>query len=188
MNNLKTLRKVVLLSTFLVLSSVIAAGVYTRAAKIQKKQTDHPRTYDAARVTTPPVVKSAIKGLEISAVSLIHPATPEAAVVIEVTNQRDEDVMTLDFVAGSQGTSSGLAMDGLLEEQNPIVIIPRHSLKSFTWNLGSIMDEEPILLAVAVFSDGKEEGDKHFLDGLKKTRLKHQQKRREEKAKNGGQQ
>lgn len=188
MTHLRTLRKLVFLSTLLVLCSVITAGVYTRASKIQKKQKDHARTYDAARVTAAPVVRSAIKGLEISGVSLIHAGTSEAAVVIDVINHRDEDVMTLDFVAGTQSNSSGLAIDGLLEEHKSMVIIPRHSLKSFTWNLGSIMEGATIFLTVAVFSDGKEEGDKHFLDGIKKTRLRHQQKRREGKVANGGQQ
>ena len=50
------------------------------------------------------------------------------------------------------------------------------------------MGGETISLAAAVFADGKEEGDQHFLDGMKKTRLKSQQRRREEKPKNGAQQ
>ena len=182
----KNFVRLLLLSTLLVISSAIAAGVYTRVSS-QKKQTDQPRTYKATEVTAPPEVRCTIKGLHISGVRLINQGKPEATVSIDVTNQRDEDVMALDFVAG-KGTSSGLAIDGLLLENNPIVVIPRHSLKTFTWNLGSIIEGETIYLAVAVFSDGKEEGDTHFLEALKKTRLKDQQKRREEKAKNGGRQ
>ena len=49
------------------------------------------------------------------------------------------------------------------------------------------MEGETVILAAAVFADGRK-ADKQSLDGLKKTRLKFQQKRREQKPKNGGQQ
>ena len=104
---------------------------------------------------------------------------------IDVTNKRDEDVMALDFIAGTN-TYSGLAMDGLLEENAPRVIIPRQSLKTFTWHLGSIMEGETIYIAAAIFSDGMEEGDRGFFDGIKKSRIKYQEKQRVEKTKNGG--
>ena len=186
MDNSKILRRLILLITLLILSSVVAAGVYTQASKTQK-QKNHPRTYEAAKVTVAPEVRSLIKGLDISAVNLIGQGTPEAAVVIDVINQRDEDVMAVDFVAGvGKSTSGGFAMDGLLMEDNPLVIIPRHSLKTFTWNLGSILEGETIILAVAIFSDGKEEGHKHYLNGLKKSRIHYQEKRRKENAKKGG--
>ena len=94
--------------------------------------------------------------------------------------------MAVDFIAG-KNTYSGLLLDGLLQEDDPLVIIPRHSLKTFTWSLGSIMEGETILLAAAVFSDGKEEGDKRFLEGMKISRLRFQQKQRDQKGKNGGQ-
>ena len=182
----KNPRRLLLLSTLLVISSTIAAGVYTRVSS-QKKQVKAPRTYKAADVTAAPEVISIIKDLEISGVSLVNQGTPEAAVAIEVINQRDEDVMALDFIAGKgKSTTSGFAMDGLFQADNPLVIIPRHSLKTLTWNLGSIMEGETIFLAVAVFSDGKEEGDKHFLDGFKKSRIHHQENSRKEKAKSGG--
>ncbi len=187
MNNLKTHRSLLLLSVFVLLSSALATGVYTQASKSQKKQKDHPRTYEATKVTAAPEVRSAIKGLDISKVSLINQGTPEAAIDIDVINNRDEDVMAVDFIAGvGKSTSGGFAMDGLLFEDNPLVIIPRHSLRTFTWYLGSILEGETPFLAVAIFSDGKEEGDKESLDRLKKSRVHHQEKWRKEKAKNGG--
>ena len=186
MKNSPIFRRLFLITTLFVLSAVITVAVYTDASKSQKKQ-GHERTYDAAKVTTQPQVVSGIKGLEISGVSLINQGTPEAALSIDVTNRRDEDLMALDFVAG-KGTNSGLLFDGLLQEDNPLVIIPHNSLKTFTWNLGSIMEGETIYIVAAVFADGKEEGDKHFLAGIKKTRLQFQERRRQQKAKNGGQQ
>jgi hypothetical protein len=94
--------------------------------------------------------------------------------------------MALDFIAG-KSTYSGLRIDGLLHEDNPLVIIPPHSLKTFTWFLGGIMEGETVTLAAAVFADGKEEGERVFLDGIKKARVKFQEKQRAERAKNGGQ-
>ena len=187
MGNSRNLRRITFLSGLLVLASVIGAGVYTRVSS-QKKQNEPLRTYEGAKVTAAPEVRSAIKGLDISGVSLINQGTAEAAVSIDVTNNRDEDVMAVDFIAGKgKSTSSGLAMDGLLEEDHPLVIIPRHSLQTFSWNLGSIMEGETISLAAAVFADGKEEGNELFLEGIKKARVKYQEKQRAEKAKKGGQ-
>lgn len=180
------LRRFFLLLTLLLLCSAIAVGIYTRTSKSQKKSKDHPRTYEAAKVTDLPTVISGIKGLEITRVSLINQGTPEAAVNIDITNKRNEDVMALDFIAG-KNTYSGLRIDGLLEEDNPRVVIPRHSLKTFTWSLSAIMDGETISIAAAVFADGKEEGERWALDGIKKSRIKFQEKQRAEKAKNGGQ-
>jgi len=184
--NSPTFRRLFLLVTLLVLSSAIATGIYTRASKSQKQSKNNPRTYEAAKVTDLPTVISGIKDLEITRVSLINQGTPEAALNIDVTNKRNEDVMALDFIAG-KNTYSGLRMDGLLEEGNPHVVIPRHSLKTFTWSLGTILEGQTISLAAAVFADGKEEGERWALEGLKKSRIKFQEKQRAEKAKNGGQ-
>lgn len=187
MNNSRTRKNFLLLGTVLVLLSVATMAIYTQASKLPKKQKNHPRTYEAATVTEAPEVVSMIKGLEITGVTLINQGTPLAAVNIDVTNKRDEDVMAIDFVAGKD-TTSGHGMDGLLQEDKPSVIIRRQSLRTFTWYLSAIMEGEPIRLAVAVFSDGKEEGDKGFLEAMKKGRLQYQQQKRAEKAKNGGQQ
>ena len=176
----KTRSIVLVLAVLLLISSAIA-GVYTQASKTQKERKTYPRTYQPAKVTTAPNVVSRIKGLEISGVNLINQGTPEAAVEIHVINTRDEAVMAVDFIAGKNADTSGIAIDGLLEEDNPRVIIPPHSLKSFTWHLGGIFEGHTIFLAVAIFADGKEEGDKDHLDGLKESRRRHQQRQRAQK-------
>jgi hypothetical protein len=187
MKNAKTLRRIIFLTTILVLTSVIAAGIYTQASRPQKRQKDYGRTYEAAKVTTAPEVKSNIEGLEISGVTLINQGAPEASIAIDVTNTRDQSVMALDFISG-KSDRSGIRIDGLWEEGNPRVIIPPHSLETFTWGLGEIIEGTTVSLAAAVFADGKEEGDNRSLNSIKITRAKHQKKQREEKAKNGGQQ
>ncbi len=185
MKNKSTFRSLFLLTSILVLSSGIAAGIYTQTSTSQKNE--YGRTYRANKVTATPEVKSDIKGLKIAGVSLVNEGTPEAALAIDVTNNRDQAVMALDFIAG-KSNYSGLRIDGLLQEDNPVVIIPPHSLKTFTWSLGAIMEGEAVSLAAAVFADGMEEGDKRFLAGIKKARIKFQQKQRDQKAGNGGQQ
>ena len=96
---------------------------------------------------------------------------------------RDKAVMALDFVAGKDDYSA-LGVDGLLMEDGPVVIIPPHTLKTFTWFLGEIKEGETIVLASAVFADGKEEGDKRSLDGMKIHRRHFQQNQRDAKTKN----
>jgi hypothetical protein len=184
--NSPRVRRLILLISLIVFCSVIAAGIYSQALKSQKKSKDQPRTYAAAKVTNVPKVISGVNGLEITSVSLISEGTPEAALNIDVTNKRDDAVMALDFIAGGT-TYSGLRIDGLLQEDNPLVIIAPHSLKTFTWSLGGIIEGEAITLAAAVFSDGKEEGNQLFLEGIKKARVKYQEKQRADKTKNGGQ-
>ena len=185
--NSRILRRLLLLTTLLVFCSVLAVGIYSRASKSQKQSKKHPRTYEAAKVTDAPEVISGIQGLEITSFSLVNQGTTEAALNIDVTNKRNEAVMALDFIAGKTDYS-GLRIDGLLHEDNPLVIIPPHTLKTFSWGLGAIMEGQTVTLAAAVFADGKEEGDKRALDGIRKARLKFQERQRAEKAKNGGQQ
>lgn len=184
MSNSRILRIVLLIGTLLVLSAVIAAGVYTGAS--QKQRETWGRTYDAVKVTEAPEVVSKIKDLEIAGVTLIDQGMPHAALNIDVINHRDEDVMAIDLIAGNKLNVGGISMDGLMEEGKQSVIVGRHSLRTFTWHLGEIMEGETVFLAAAIFSDGKEEGDKHFLEGIKKSRLHYQERRRQEK--NGGQQ
>jgi hypothetical protein len=51
MDTSKTFRRVLLLSSLLVVSSAVAAGVYIQTSKSQKKPKDHSSGYDAATVT-----------------------------------------------------------------------------------------------------------------------------------------
>ena len=174
---------------FVMAAMILATAIvvaFTRTSRSQRTPNKSPRVFEAAKVTAPLEVISKIKGLEISGVSLIDQGTPQATLVISVTNHRDEAVMALDFVSGEGSTTGGIAMDGLLDADNPLVIIPPHSLKTFEWNLASILEGGAVRLAAAIFSDGKEEGAKQSLEGIKRTRADFQKKQLAEKAKNGG--
>jgi hypothetical protein len=187
MGNSKRLTRLIFISTLLVLCSVLAAVVYTQTSKTQKQPKDPTRAWQVEKVTAAPEVKSAVKGLEISAVRLVNEGTPTVQIFIDVINHRDADVMALDFVCGiGKGTSGGVGRDGLYDEDNPRVIIPRNSLKTLDFFLNSFLEGEPIVLAVATFSDGKEEGEPRSLDNYQRRRIIDREKRRKEKAGNGG--
>lgn len=191
MGNSKRLTKLFFLSTLLVLCSVLAAVVYTQTSKTQKQPKDSPRGWEVEKVTEAPEVKSAVKGVEISSVRLLNQGTPTVQILIDVINHRDEDVMAADFICGvGKATSGGLAMDGLQDLDNPRVIIPRHSLKTFEFFLSSFTEGESIFLAAATFSDGKEDGDPRSVSNFKSLRIHTQENFRKEKekakAKNGG--
>ena len=169
--------------TILAIASAIAAGVFTNTQDSQNKPKP-VRTYKPERIVTAPKVVSKIKDLEIAGVSLVNQGTKEAALSIDVINNRDHVVMVLDFSSGKSDYSA-LSFDGLLEEGHSVVIIPPHTLKTFTWFVGEIIENETVFLAAAIFADGKEEGDKRSLDGIKVHRRNFQQKQRDAKAKNG---
>jgi len=171
-------KSLVVLVILLCIASVIGAVAYSNT--FQKKLT----YYNPASVTEAPLVISQVQGLQITEVRLVNQGTAWAAIEIDVTNNRDSAVMSIDFIAKNKGSSGGIAMDGLLEEHNPRIIIPPHSLKTFTWHLGEIIGE-PAFLAAAIFADGKEEGDQSSLDGLRNRRAARRFENKPEA--NGGQ-
>jgi hypothetical protein len=95
--------------------------------------------------------------------------------------------MGLDFIWRHNQISGGNAIDGLLEEGNPRVVIPPHTLKTFTVFLGEIPQDETVFLGSAIFADGKEEGDQRSLEGMRQSRIQYQLKKKAQ-GKNGGQQ
>lgn len=180
--NVKWNKTILAVATLLSLASVIGALTYNKSVRQRQK----PKFHQAEAVTEAPQVISKIKGLDITSVRLANQGTAHAAIEIDVTNNRDSDVMIIDFVSGKPDEYSGLGFgfDGGTSD----VVISRHSLRTFTWGLSMIMADETVFLAAAIFSDGKEEGDKGSLDGIKVHRQKYQQKQREAKAKKEGQQ
>lgn len=95
--------------------------------------------------------------------------------------------MAVDFIWRHKGDSGGIAIDGLLEKDNPRVVIPPHTLKTFNLFLGEIPQNEIVFLGSAIFADGKEEGDRRSLDGIRKVRTQHQLDKKTPKEKGGPQ-
>jgi hypothetical protein len=110
MYNSRLLRVSLFVMAFLILATAIVVAI-TRTSRSQKKPNETARAYEAAKVTAAPQVTSKVKDLEITGVTLSNEGTPDAALVIEVTNHRDQAVMAIDFVATAGSTTSGLGMD-----------------------------------------------------------------------------
>jgi len=174
-------KRVLALAVLLSMASVVGGVVYSRSFQQQTK-VSRP-----AQVKEPPHVVSNIQGLQITDVKLMNQGTAHAAIEIQVTNNRDSSVMGLDFIWHHNQDSGGIAIDGLLEEGNPRIVIPPHTLKTFTLSLGEIPQDQTVFLGSAIFSDGKEEGDKRSLQGIRSDRMQYQLKKKAQN-KNGGQQ
>lgn len=174
-------KRVLALSVLLSMASVVGGVVYSRSFQ------QEPRVNRPALVKEAPHVLSSIEGLQITEVRLVNQGTAQAAIEIDVTNNRDSSLMGLDFIWRHSHDTGGVAIDGLLEEGNPRVVIPPHTLKTFTLSLGEIPQNETVFLGSAIFADGKEEGDQRSLEGIKKDRIEYQLKKKAQK-KNGGRQ
>ena len=174
-------KRVLALAVLLSLASVVGGVVYSRNFR------QEPKVSWPALVKEAPPVVSNIEGLQITEVRLVNQGTPQAAIQIDVTNNRDSAVMGLDFIWKNNEVSGGNAMDGLLEEGNPRGVIPPHTLKTFTVFLGEVLQNEPVFLGSAIFADGKEEGDQRSLEGIRQRRIQNQLKKKAQQ-KNGGQQ
>lgn len=175
-------KRVLALGVLVSIASVIGAVAYS--GTFQKK----PKTYyESAKVTEPPRVVSQAPGLQINEVRLVNQGTDTAAIEIDVINNRDSALMSIDFITKDPKThsSGGIAMDGLEDEDNPQSLMPPHSLRTFTMYLGSMIGE-PVYLAAAVFEDGKEEGDKKALKYLR-SRRPHDQRQKKAEKQSGGQ-
>jgi hypothetical protein len=174
-------KRVLALCVLLSMASVVGAVVYNRSFQ------QEPKVNQPAVVKEAPPVASNIERLQITGVRLVNQGTAQAAIEIDVTNNRDSAVMALDFIWRHDRDTGGVAIDGLLEEDNPRVVIPPHSLKTFTLSLGEIPQGKTVFLGSAIFADGKEEGDQRSLKGIKSDRIQHQLKRKAQKE-NGGRQ
>ena len=167
-------KRVLALSFLLSTASVIGAVAYS--GTFQKKYKTY---YEPAKVVEAPRVVSLAPGLQINEVRLVNQGTDTAAIEIDVINNRDSALMCIDFITKNPKTrdSAGIAMGSLADMADPLM--PPHSLMTFTMYISSMIGE-PVFLAAAIFQDGKEEGEKRFLDGFRSRRTHDQSKKNAE--------
>ena len=183
----------VLLSVTSILASVAYSATVARESKetTQQKKKQKTKTYIPETVTEAPLVKSKVKDLEIVEVTLQNQGTPNASILISFVNNSDSAVMSFDFVSGNENESIGKGVDALLfEDSSGFVAVPPHALTTFSLSLSNIMQAETVFLAAAIFADGREEGDKRRVEGIKSHRKNFQKGLREgtiKPLKNGGQ-
>jgi hypothetical protein len=158
----------------LILTIILTLTVVIAAFSEKKQQLKREASFQTLRaegITQVPSVTSKVKDLEITDVSIIRQGTPRAALAINVTNNSDSAVLAFELTSGNKTDFTSLGIDGLENPDKPVVQIPPHTLKTFEWELSSIIDGSPISLSAARFADGKEEGDARDLEIMHKDRV-----------------
>ena len=170
---------IVLLAVLLLTASAIAVGVSSRSKQAPKKK--GPQTLVPSTVTQLPPVISKVKDLQVSSARIVRQGTPAAAIAIDIINNCDHALVTLNLSSGDNNDWSSRSMDGLLDvdsldDVREILMMP-HSLKTFEWNLGAILENSPVLISGATFQDGTEDGDPYQIKIIHHTRSKAKEER-----------
>lgn len=163
-------------AAMLLTASAVSLGVFNKITQ-EPKQQRHVTALRAERVTTLPAVVSKVKDLQVAGATLLNQGTPQAAVAIDIVNNSDEAVISLEITAGDANDWSGLGIDGLEDPDKPQVAIPPHSLKTFTWYLGEVLEGFPIVITGATFANGTEDGDARSLAIMRKDRERNRAQR-----------
>lgn len=157
-------------------ASAVSVVVFSKIRKVSTPQ--HVHVLKAEQVTTLPAVFSRVKNLDVVGQTIVNQGQPQAAVAIDVVNNSDQPVISLEINAGDENNWSALGIDGLEDPNNPQVIIPPHSLKTFTWFLGEILEDHPIVISGARFADGTEYGDARSLEIMRQDLERHKERKR----------
>lgn len=185
MTNKARRRRLIFFAAAIVLTaSVVSLGVFSKRRQ-EPKQKKGPTALKAERVTTLPAVFSRVKNLQVAGATLLNQGTPNAAVAIDIINNSDQPVISLEITTGDDNDWSSLGIDGLEDPDKPQVAIPPHSLKTFKWYLGEVLEGYPIVITGASFADGTEDGDARTLYTMHKDRERN---RAQKAAKKVGQQ
>jgi hypothetical protein len=166
----KSTRIIVFFVAIVVVSSLLALGVYS---KIQQKKQSLAYNAASVRASALPEVISNVKDLQIAGVKLVDEGTETAHLDIDVVNNSDEPCYTVEFVARGKADVSAQGADGYANDpDNPKVVIPPHGIRTIKVFLGGMLEGPPIVLAAARFANGKEDGDPEILE------LEHRDERR----------
>jgi hypothetical protein len=114
--------------------------------------------------------------LQVTGATLLNQGTPNAAVAIDIVNNSDQPVISLEIMSGDANDWSSLGIDGLEDPENPQVAISPHSVKTLTWFLGEVLEGYPIVITGASFADGTDDGDARSLDIMHKDRERNRAK------------
>src|SRR4051794_20308819 len=109
-------------AAILLTASAISLGVFNKIEQ-ETKQKMPVRTLKAEQVNTLPAVVSKVKDLQIAGATLLKQGTSQAAVAIDITNNSDQPVISLEIIAGDANDWSGLGIDGFEDPDNPQVAI-----------------------------------------------------------------
>ena len=173
-------RKGIVLCAGLVLMAVaITASVLSAPTKriIQKPQ---------KQVTALPEIISHVPKLRVSNVTVTDLGTPEASAAIEILNTSHLAVMSVDISTKNNGNSGGISVDGLLDPDNPQVVIAPFGTITLHMSFTEMIPNAPLAISAAEFADGTSEGDKAALRELRAARKRWQTLQRAEKKQKEG--
>ena len=163
------------LATVVITASVLSAPTKKRSQKPQKQ------------VTELPAVISNVPRLRVSNVTVKNLGTPDAVAVVEILNTSHLAVMSLELSTRNKGNSGGITEDGLMDLDNPRVVIPPFGTITLEMSFSEMIADAPLAISAAEFSDGTAAGDKSSLRGMRAVR-KHRQDLRAEKKRRDGEQ
>jgi len=155
----------------ILLSLSVGAVVFSKK-KQDPKPRKHATNFKAELVSSAPQVSSKVKGLEIAGVKLINQGTPHAALAVNVVNNSDQPVMSLELTSGDDDDFSSFGVSGFANPDKPDAIIQPHSLKTIEWFLGEVLEGYPLRVSAALFGDGKEEGETRYIEVMRHDRAK----------------
>ena len=116
-------RSIFFSAAILITASVVAVAVFSKMRQ-EPKQQRRVTALKAERVTTLPAVISKVKDLQVAGATLLNQGTPQAAVAIDIVNNSDQPVISLEIMAGDDNDWSSLGIDGLEDPDKPQVAIP----------------------------------------------------------------
>jgi hypothetical protein len=156
-----------------------ARGGWTPADEPRGRARKRPdNQQNQKRVTELPLVISHVPKLEIVSATVRDPGTPAATALVEIRNNSDLAVMTVEISTKSPkdgGDRSAFYIDGLEDPENVGVIIPPKGTKTLEMALTNMIPDAPLVVSAAFFADGTEEGDKWSLDDIRATRAHRQE-------------
>lgn len=139
-------------------------------------------------VTLPPVI-SRVPKLRIANIDVKNPGTPDAIAVIEIVNTSHLAVMSVEISTKNKGDSGAVNTDGLMDPENPKVVIPPFGTTTIEMSFSEMIPDAPLVVSAAEFADGTAEGEKWSLKAMRAGRKRHQELRlAEEKKQKGGSQ
>jgi hypothetical protein len=112
-----------------------------------------------------PATRSKVKDLQIINARVVRTGTDTAGVAFEIFNNSARPVMAVRIACGNHAISQ----DGLVDEQNPVVIIEPFGTLSAEM-VGELKEGAPIVIKSAAFQDKKEEGDPLSLQMMRQVR------------------
>jgi hypothetical protein len=170
-------------AVLLIAASVITVGVFSAGRQ-------RPNQKPQKQVVALPEVVSHVPRLRIANISVKNPGTADAVAVIEILNTSPLAVMFLEISTKNKaGDSGAVNEDGLIDPDNPKVVIPPFGTKTLEMSFGEMVPDAPLAVSGAVFADGTEEGDRWSLRLMHVLRKRHQEQLGvEQKKQKGGSQ